>query len=100
MNLWLFSSSTSNMVLGRAWVTTASTTTASSFGASPSGLLVRRRAERRGLRLGVEDLAKTLSLRPYLIARTAHPGVVGWNRAYAVRGVSQPSGRPGRLAEA
>src|SRR5947209_4219537 len=63
MSLWLFCSSTSNMVFGSAWVTTPSRTTASSFWGSPSGLLWRRRAERRGPRLGVEDLAKTLSLR-------------------------------------
>src|SRR5258708_35785920 len=59
-----FSSSTSNMVFGRAWVTTASRTTTSSFWTSPSGLLlVLRFPARRGLRLGVEDLAKSLSLR-------------------------------------
>src|SRR5207248_2143215 len=57
MNLWWFSSSTSNIVLGRAWVMTASTTTASSFWTSPSGFLCLREA-RRGLRLGVEDRAK------------------------------------------
>src|SRR4030088_738639 len=51
------------MVFGSAWVTTASTTTASSFWTSPSGLPPRCRGARLGLRLGVEDLAKCLSLR-------------------------------------
>src|SRR2546430_6500808 len=63
MNLWLFSSSTSNMRFGSACVTTPSMTTASSFWTCPSGLLCPFRPERRGPRRCTEDLAKYLSLR-------------------------------------
>src|SRR5213076_2965605 len=57
ISLWLFSSSTSNIALGRAWETTASMTTACSF--SWPGVVTRFRACRRGPRRGVDDLAKT-----------------------------------------
>src|SRR5215467_11978191 len=66
MNLWLFSSSTSNIAFGSACVTTASRTTASSFWMAASSLLCRRRADRRGARFGVEDLARSLSLQLFL----------------------------------
>src|SRR3979411_2569168 len=62
MSLCPFSSSTSNMALGRAWVTAASITTASSFGCSPLLLSLRARAGRRGPRRGVDDLANSTTV--------------------------------------
>src|ERR1700736_3162298 len=60
MSLCPFSSSTSNMALGSAWVTAASITTASSLAGSPLVTLsLRARAGRRGPRRGVDDLANS-----------------------------------------
>lgn len=68
---------------------TASTTTASSFWTSPSGFLCLREA-RRGLRLGVEDRAKGLSVRgPVRLAPVRVPGTMP--RTYL------GAGRPPRL---
>src|SRR2546426_5290464 len=63
MSLCPFSSSTSNMALGSAWVTAASITTASSFAGSPLVTRsLRARAGRRGPRRGVDDLANSLTV--------------------------------------
>src|ERR1700680_1053137 len=58
MSLWPFSSSTSNIALGRAWVTVASIAIASSFWSSGATTVGRARAGLRPRELGREDLAK------------------------------------------
>src|ERR1700730_4481343 len=89
------------MALGRAWVTAASITTASSFGCSPLLLSLRARAGRRGPRRGVDDLAnsttvyRSWSAPPAALSRNSLPAA---GRGILLRPYLDPPGVLGRLA--